>query len=1225
MLKNVRFTIRSKIILGYLIVLVSVGVSIAVLSGRMSTMDREIDFINSHDMAVHDLANQIEARVLDMETGQRGYVITGDASYLDPYTAARTDWMENYSQLYLLVNDNPGQQANLREIKANVEKWIEIAGDPVIAAKKAGDDAQVAEFFKLDSGKKIIDTLRFELSDFLSIEKQLTDKRVNDLDAKNASFKIGLYIMLLIVTVLAVLVSIIISGTIVGSIKQVVKAIHDIATSEGKQELRRIDVRTRDEVRDLCEATNGLLEKQERTNWLQSGIAEVAVASQGSSHVSELGQAYMAKIALLLGASCGVFYVRQEDKLVRSASFAASGSPAGVDRFAIGEGIVGQSAQERRVFLLDEVPERHLRITTGLGDSAPASILVFPIEFEGRVEGVVELASLQPFTPLHVELIEQSRGNAGTALNNVKAQMEVARLLEESKTLTEELQVQTEELQQQSEELQAQSEEMFAQQEELRTSNDLMKVSEERLQRQQEELEESNLELAKRSQRLEAQMKQADAFNKQIEQQNAVLAKQATDLATASRYKSEFLANMSHELRTPLNSLLILSQMLADNKSGNLQPKQVEFANTIHSSGTDLLRLIDEILDLSKVEAGQMKIEKEAVYLADIREGMQRSYEPLAAKKGIEFRVELQRDLPESVFTDGHRLQQILKNLLSNAFKFTHQGHVTLRVHRPGGAVPNVAGGAEGIIAFSVIDSGIGIPAGKKEIIFEAFQQADGSTSRKYGGTGLGLTISRELSALIGGHIAIESEEGSGSAFTLYLPEEADEETAARPVLEETGAAAEAFLATESQGAKRKEELLAPSIEWSSPELLLPSSLEDDRDSIQNGDRVLLIIEDDIRFASILLDMARSRHFKGLVALEGDKGLALAHAYRPDGILLDIQVPVLDGWSILERLKQHSELRHIPVHVISVVDEPQKGLTMGAMAFLQKPVDKAHIEQALARVESFMSRDLKRLLIVEDDLVLRSSMVELIGHDDVLITAVSTGHEALRELEREHFDCMVLDLGLSDITGFELLDRIRRLDHLKQLPIIIYTGKDLDMREELELKKYAESIIIKNVKSQERLFDETALFLHRVKADMPEDRRQILDRLYNNEAAFDGKRLLLVEDDIRNIFALSNVLESYNMRISFAENGREALELLEKDPDFDLILMDIMMPEMDGYEAMKALRAMPQFEKMPIIALTAKAMKEDRQRCLDAGASDYISKPIDIEKLLSLLKVWLYT
>ncbi|SFJ23609.1 Signal transduction histidine kinase [Paenibacillus sp. UNC496MF] len=1240
MWKHARFTLRSKIILGYLIVLVCVGICIAVLNGRMSSMDREIDFINGHDMTVHDLAYQIENHMLNMETGQRGYALTGQETYLEPYASSRADWLAAYNELYRLVADNPGQQAKLQEIRANVERWIETAGEPVIAAKNAGDAATLNQFFRLDPGKKIIDALRLELTDFLKVEKGLTQQRIDDLDAKNRSFKIGLYLVLLIVTVLVVAVSLVVSGTIVRNIRQVIDAIRDIAASEGARRVRRIDMRTRDEVRELGEATNDLLDAQERARLLQSGIAEIAVSTQGVSHVNELSQSFMAKTAELLGAAYGVFYVRQGDKLVRSASYAASGSPAGLERFAIGEGIVGQSALEKRVFLLDGLPERHVRITTGLGDSDPKSILVFPIEFEGRVEGVAEFASLHAFTPAHLELIEQSRGNVGIALNNVKAQMQVARLLEESQTLAEELQAQTEELQQQSEELQSQSEQLLAQQEEMRASNDALKRSEERLQRQQEELEESNSELAKRSQRLEIQMHQAEAFNKQIAHQNSALARQADDLAAASRYKSEFLANMSHELRTPLNSLLILSQMLADNKQGNLLPKQVEFANTIHSSGTDLLRLIDEILDLSKVEAGQMKIEIGPVYLADIRDALQRGYEPLAGKKGVAFRVEIARDLPEAIQTDVHRLQQILKNLLSNAFKFTHQGHVTLRMHRPEGPPPGAEGwpgghGAEGVVAFSVADSGIGIPNGKKEIIFEAFQQADGSTSRKYGGTGLGLTISRELSGLIGGRIAIESEEGVGSVFTLYVPERyEDAAPAGLPAAAEAGSAPEPRgpggasapdeAAASREAARREEQLLAPSIEWTSPELLAPSPLEDDRDDIRAGDRVLLIIEDDERFAGILLDMARARKFKALIALEGDKGLALAHKYKPDGILLDIQVPVIDGWSILERLKQHSELRHIPVHVISVVDEPQKGLTMGAMAFLKKPVNKAHIEQALSRVESFMARDLKRLLIVEDDIVLRDSMVELIGHDDVLITAVSTGREALEELGKEHFDCMVLDLGLTDISGFELLDRIRRSDRLKQLPIIIYTGKELDMREELELKKYAESIIIKNVKSQERLFDETALFLHRVKADMPEDRRQILERLYNNETAFEGKRLLLVEDDIRNIFALSNVLESYDMRISFAESGREALELLEKDPDFDLVLMDIMMPDMDGYEAMKAIRAMPRFEKLPIIALTAKAMKEDRQRCLDAGASDYISKPIDIEKLLSLLKVWLY-
>ncbi|WP_254450376.1 response regulator [Cohnella herbarum] len=557
-----------------------------------------------------------------------------------------------------------------------------------------------------------------------------------------------------------------------------------------------------------------------------------------------------------------------------------------------------------------------------------------------------------------------------------------------------------------------------------------------------------------------------------------------------------------------------------------------------------------------------------------------------------------------------------MKNLLSNAVKFTNQGHVALRIHRSGTSVGN-SSEHDHFIAFSVTDTGIGISMDKREVIFEAFQQADGTTSRKYGGTGLGLTISRELSALLGGSIEIESNEGEGSTFTLYIPE--SRMSSPHFASEEVSTAASGSIV-----APLADEILLPRIELNNPELLLSSEVEDDRAEIKPGDRVLLIIEDDIHFAKIILEMARSREFKGIVALQGDTGMALAHAYKPDAIMLDIQLPVIDGWSILERLKQHPDTRHIPIHVLSIIDEPQQGLMMGAMAYLKKPVNKETIDKAFTRIESFMKRDLKRLLIVEDDIVLRDSMVELIGHDDVVITAVSTGQEALKELQTEHFDCMVMDLGLSDISGFELLDLIRHTERLLQLPIIIYTGKELDRKEEIQLKKYAESIIIKNVKSQERLFDETALFLHRVEANLPEERRKMLKKLYSNETAFVGKRILLVEDDMRNIFALSNVLSAYNLDVTFAENGKESLEILRQDQSFDLILMDIMMPEMDGYQTMKEIRAMPHFEKLPIIALTAKAMKEDRQKCLDAGASDYISKPIDTVKLLSLLKVWLY-
>lgn len=1213
MLHNMRLTIGSKIVLGYLIIVIVLGASIFVLSDRISSLEKEIDFIVEHDIEVHNLTNQIEKHVLDMETGQRGYAITGDDRYLVPYTDGQANWQKDIANLKELIADNPDQQSSLEDIKTNIEEWIDVAGESVIAMKKANNNEGVLQFFMDDPGKKIVDQMRSQLGDFRNTEKSLTQKRVAELDQKNADFRNVLYIVLALVIVLSITVGVVISRSIVNTIKEVVRAISEIASSEGNLRSQRIVVRTKDEVRDLGEATNRLLENHERQNWLQTSIGDVAISYQGISHINQLAEAFITKMAHLVDASYGVFYLHKGGKLHRTASFAASGTDVGASVFHMGEGMVGQCAVEKRTFVMETIPDDHMKITTGLGDSTPRSILIFPVEYEGEIEGVIELASLEAFTPMHLKLVEQARNTLGIAMNNVLAQMEVKRLLEESQTMSEELQVQTEELK-------AQSDELLSQQHEMKASNDALKQSEERLQRQQEELEQNNQELSNRTEQVEAHMRKIEEIKDEIEKQNFMLEKQASDLQAASKYKSEFLANMSHELRTPLNSLLILSEILMGNKEGNLNEKQVDFARTIHSSGNDLLNLIDDILDLSKVEAGQMKIEMEPIILEEIKETLERSFEPLAAKKGIGFHVNMDQDLPQTIYTDVQRVQQILKNLLSNAFKFTSQGSVTLQVAHANHQQPFSESNQGEWIAFSVIDTGIGISMDKKDVIFQAFQQADGSTSRKYGGTGLGLTISRELAGLIGGYIDFKSQEGTGSTFTLYVPE--------TQLPAEVSGAQEAAAAREvipADPASSPGEVLATNIELTNPDLLTVSEMEDDREHIQPGDRILLIIEDDIHFAKILLDIVRAHKFKGIVALKGDRGLALAHAYKPDAIMLDIQLPVIDGWTILERLKQQPDLRHIPVHVISVVDEPQQGLSMGAMAYLKKPANKDQIEGALAHIETFVNRGLKRLLIVEDDVILRNSMVELIGHDDVIITAVSTGAEALSELEREHFDCMVLDLGLADITGFELLDRIRQTKHLQQLPIIIYTGKELDMKEEIELKKYAESIIIKNVKSQERLFDETALFLHRVEANLPEDRRDLLRKLYNNEDAFEGKRILLVEDDIRNIFSLVSVLESYKLNVVFTENGREALEMLQKDHHFDLVLMDIMMPEMDGYETMKAIRAIPQFDKLPIIALTAKAMKEDRQRCIDAGASDYITKPIDVEKLLSLLKVWLYT
>ena len=1207
MFRKGRFTIRSKMIVGYMIILLFLGSALLLLNNQIASLQRAIEFITEHDIAVHNLANQVEKLVIDMETGQRGYIIAGDEAYLEPYVTGKTQWPLDYEALSAMVEDNPGQQRKLQLIKTGIEEWIKTAGEPTIAFKRAGDSASLQNFFKVDAGKQIIDPLRKQLEDFRQSELALTQERVSGLNGQNTGLQLALTVIFALIVVISIITGTMLSNSIVKTIKDVIGAINEIATADGAKTGKRIITNTRDEVKDLSDATNLLLDSQERQNWLQTGIAEVATSYQGQSDISLLAQALIRKLADLLDAGFGVFYLRSGDKLVKFASYAAAGDDLGTESFRMGAGLVGQCASEIRVFLLEQVPDHHIKITTGLGASNPNSILIVPIEHEGRVFGVLEFASFTVFMPQHRKLVEQTRSTIGMMINNVLNQMEVKRLLEESQSMSEELQ-------QQTEELTAQSEELMAQQDELKTANDSLRQSEMRLKLQQEDLETNNEELTKRSDQLLQNARRMQETNVRIEEQKTLLEQQANDLMTASRYKSEFLANMSHELRTPLNSLLILSQLLAENREGNLQTKQIEFASTIHSAGSDLLRLIDEILDLSKIESGQMNIELEPVSWDAILGSLERSFRTLAEKKNIEFFLELEEGLQtKELVTDSHRLLQILKNLLSNAFKFTNQGQVQLQI----GTAEGKNGEPE--IAFSVTDTGIGIAEEKKAIIFEAFQQADGSTSRKYGGTGLGLTISRDMALLLGGRIEVESREGTGSHFTLFLPA-APKAGSAQSMKEIAVAAVEETPASTLPAP----DVLAPFQPEINPQWLGTTNIPDDREELQPGDRVMLIIEDDSRFAKILLDQVRDRGFKGIVALQGDTGLALARMYKPDAIILDIELPVIDGWSVLERLKQQPELRHIPVHVISIVDEPQQGLLKGAIAYLQKPVDRQGLENALSRIEHFLDRSVKRLLIVEDDEVLLESMVHLMEHDDVIIKAVSSGQEALDELEQSHYDCMVLDLGLGDISGFEILDRIRQREELRQLPIIIYTGRELDRKEEIEIRKYAESIIIKNVKSQERLFDETALFLHRVEADLPENRRLILKKLYNDEDLFRGKRILLVEDDIRNIFALTNVLQSHHLNVTFAENGKEALEQLEKDPDFDLILMDIMMPELDGYQAMKAIRQMPELETVPIIALTAKAMKEDRQRCIDMGASDYISKPIDIEKLLSLLKVWLY-
>jgi CheY-like chemotaxis protein len=808
---------------------------------------------------------------------------------------------------------------------------------------------------------------------------------------------------------------------------------------------------------------------------------------------------------------------------------------------------------------------------------------VLPVTFEGEVKAVIELASFEHFNKTHLTFLEQLTESIGIVLNTIEANSRTEDLLRQSQSLARELQS------------------------------------------QQEELQQTNEELEEKARLLAEQNAEVERKNREVEQARQALEEKAAQLALTSKYKSEFMANMSHELRTPLNSLLILAHQLTENPEGNLTARQVEFAKTIHASGKDLLNLINDILDLSKIESGTVTVEVGEVVFADLYAYVERTFRHVAEEKGLRFDVEVDPGLPRGMQTDAKRLQQILKNLLANSFKFTEKGSVSFKLGvAAAGWSPDhpVLRTARPVVCVAVADTGIGIEREKQAVIFEAFQQAQGGSSRKYGGTGLGLAISRELAKLLGGEIKLVSAPGQGSTFTLYLPLIYVPSRLAR--MARTELSREERLEKERAAPWPRIELPAPSAAAAPETTTWPGEVGDDRAFIQPGDRVVLVIEDDPAFSRFLVDLAHDQGFKALVASRGANGLALAREMRPHAITLDISLPDVDGWRVLDRLKDDPTTRHIPVYMISVTDEPERSLQHGALGFLHKPADKEALAGVLSTVKSFVERQVRNLLVVEDDDVQRQSIVELIGNGDVEITAVGTGQEALDALGRQHFDCMVLDLLLPDVPGLEVIQRIKKQPMLRSLPIVVYTVKELSHKEETQLKRLSQAIILKDVKSPERLLDETALFLHRNPASLPEAKREILERLHRSDTVLAGKRVLIVDDDIRNIFAMTSVLERHKMEVVAAESGKDALEQIEKAPPPDIVLMDIMLPEMDGYETTRRIREMPPFKGLPIIALTAKAMKGDREKCIEAGASDYIAKPVDTEQLLSLLRVWLY-
>jgi HAMP domain-containing protein/signal transduction histidine kinase/CheY-like chemotaxis protein len=996
-----------------------------------------------------------------------------------------------------------------------------------------------------------------------------------------------------------------------------VRAIAEVSTAVTQGDLTRsIAVEAQGEVALLKDNINEMIrnlkdttQKNKEQDWLKTNLARFSSMLQGQRDITAVANMILSELAPLVNAYQGAFYVKEscEDgghvmKLLGGYGYAARKRLA--NEFRPGEGLVGQCVLEKKRILLTEAPPDYIVISSGLGEAAPLNIVVLPVLFEEAVKAVIELASFNRFSETHITFLDQLTESIGIVINTIEANSRTERLLIQSQSLAGELQSQQGEMKKTNERLEQQAL--------------TLRESEERLRAHQEELRQTNEELEEKAEQLARQNAEVEAKNLEIEEARSSLEEKAEQLALTSKYKSEFLANMSHELRTPLNSMLILSRQLADNAEGNLDGKQVQFAETIHSSGADLLSLINDILDLSKVESGMLVIEAGDTPFTEIAEQLNRSFHQVAADKGLEFTIDVAANLPPVINTDPKRLQQILKNLLSNAFKFTEKGRVSLGIkvaERRGNYSHEALNRADQVIAFSVTDTGIGIPAEKQRIIFEAFQQADGTTSRKYGGTGLGLSISREIARLLGGEIRVVSAPGEGSTFTLYLPR--------------------VYMATAPESAKRAvagDGSVTPGgrrLDTAEPTLSSDDygeiiEIADDRNDVMPGDRVLLMVEDDALFAQVLLDMARERGFKGVVAAQGGAALRLARRYQPAAITLDIRLPDRDGWTVLDRLKHDPKTSHIPVHVITVDDREVQPLKLGALTYLRKPVTREQLVAAFDRIVEFVERKVKRLLVVEGDDARRSGLVELIGEGDVQTTAVATGEEALAELRDQRFDCMALDLRLPDMSGFDLVEMIQRELRLLDLPIIVYDGKGLSEEEEARLRRSAGAMVVKEAASPERLLAETSLFLHRVEASLPESKREMLEQSLRRDQALEGRRVMIVDDDARNVFALTSALEAYGVEVLHAENGREGIEMLDQNPDVDVVLMDIMMPEMDGYETMLAIRRIERFKDLPIIALTAKAMKADRNKCIEAGASDYIAKPLEMDQLISMLRVWLH-
>ncbi|HEY2779776.1 MAG TPA: response regulator [Steroidobacteraceae bacterium] len=1118
-----------KTLIGFLLAVIAV-VIIALLSYQslQQTSTTAADLTQSVEVLGH--LEALLSTVKDAETGQRGFLLTGEETYLTPYTDAKDALPDDLKSLRALLVDRPEQKRRLDVLESLVNlKMTEL--ENTVAARRAGKIDAALAMVRTDRGKIYMDRIRTASDEMEVAERRLIATREQE-SAKAATLSLavtwgGSGVLLLLIAGAAIVAS--------------------------------RDFRSR-----------------QAQAWIRNGQMGLNEKMQGDQSLEKLGNNLLGFLANFVEAQVGAVYIAEGGRYRRFAAYAIPAN--GVDSMRPGDGLVGQAAKDGRALRVREVPAGYLPIASGIGSGTPHELVVVPASIDGIVHAVLELGFFGATDTDQRELLSRASESIAVAVRAAKDRQRLEELLQET--------------QQQAEELQAGAEELRVSNEELEEQGRALRESQANLETQQAELEQINSQLEEQAQLLEHQ-------KDELSKAHAVLTARSEELQRANEYKSEFLANMSHELRTPLNSTLILAKLLADNKTGNLTAAQVKFAQTITSAGNDLLALINDVLDLSRIEAGKVELAPQQLSVAAAIEGLVKTFQPTADQNRVRLSWSIEPGVPEQIETDPLRLGQILKNLLSNAFKFTEKGEVALRVFSP----------ENGSVAFAVRDTGVGIAPHQQEVIFEAFRQADGSIHRKFGGTGLGLSISRDLAILLGGSIGVQSELGTGSVFTLTLP------VTFRPGTP-----------------PRREGIAKPSQPANPPpiaaiEKQAPTPAEDDRDAITPGGRVILLVEDDPAFAMILRDLVHEMGFQCVAAASANDGLAAAGQYLPSAILLDVNLPDHSGLGVLDRLKHDPRTRHIPVHMLSVSDYKREALELGAIGYALKPAKREELVEALRRLEAKFSQVVRRVLVVEDDVRQRESIRQLLSNGEVQITAVASASEALARLKDTTFDCMVVDFNLPDFSGYDLLEKMSLEDDVAFPPVIIYTGRALTREEEQRLRRYSNAIIIKDARSPERLLDEVTLFLHQVEAKLPPEHQQMLQSARDRESMLDGRRILIVEDDVRNVFALSSVLEPKGITVIIARNGREALEVLtrcsQEPARIDLVLMDIMMPEMDGLTAMREIRKQSEWKNLPIIALTAKAMADDHEKSLAAGANDYIAKPLDVEKLLSLVRVWM--